>query len=104
MLIENGMYVRDIYGIITKHNEKMINVRNERNYYGDLKSASFNIIDLVEIGDYVNGCRIEKIELYDDGTRYFYDFDSLIDFDSENIKSIVTHERFKKEEFEVVRC
>ena len=70
----------------------------------DIVNHSFNIIDLIEVGDYVNGNYIQEIKekkgnemicLLDSD----YEFYSLIR--SEDIETIVTHEQFKSMEYEV---
>lgn len=64
---------------------------------------SKNITDLIEVGDYVNGYKVEKIE---DGYIYVdYCWDcelyTLVTNDSDNIKSIVTKEQFANMEYKV---
>lgn len=76
-------------------------------YYVDLnkiKKVSHNIIDLIEVGDYVNGYKVEKILDRNDtfitlslwshtksgGGEYI---------DAKNIKSIVTKEQFEAMEY-----
>lgn len=64
-----------------------------------IKKHSFNIIDLIEIGDYINGHRVTDVyfskyngymaEIEDDGTQITED----------EIKSIVTKEAFKNAEY-----
>lgn len=80
---ETYLYLRDGYGF--KH--------------------SFNIIDLIEVGDYVNGHKISefKIETNNYGYKYlvFYDFDRKCAIFERDIKSIVTKERFKESEYKV---
>lgn len=65
---------------------------------------SFNIIDLIEEGDYVNGEIINGIS-EEDGKRLVYhgaySFMDEVHFRNEDIKSIVTHEQFKSVEYEV---
>ena len=60
---------------------------------------SKNIIDLVEVGDYVNGKLIHKI---DKGANYCYLYygncKTFVDY---QIKSIVTHEMFESIEYKV---
>ena len=60
---------------------------------------SKNIIDLVEVGDYVNGKLIHKI---DKGPNYCYLYygncKTFVDY---QIKSIVTHEQFESIEYKV---
>lgn len=65
---------------------------------------SENIIDLIEVGDYVNGYKVEKIEV----NRVIcvdYCFDckryTLATNNPENIKSIVTHQQFNSMKYEV---
>ena len=74
MKIEEGMYVRTKNGIIFKYypcrnNEydEEMNIYSEwdddgRNYdCYTIANASYNIIDLIEVGDYVNGTEVEEI-------------------------------------------
>ena len=72
----------------------------------DIKKASFNIIDLIEVGDYVNGEKVTSVEPVDekDTERYlgFGDYDYYI-HTSENIKSIVTKEQFNSMKYVVER-
>lgn len=64
----------------------------------DLPKSSPNIIDLIEVGDYVNGLKVEK--KYEDrvviNTR-----DEIIVWFEYQIKSIVTKEQFKSMEYKV---
>lgn len=75
MKLEEGMYVR------TKDGEMFILDKIEDNHLipryvhipyiiieEDVKKASNNIIDLIEVGDYVNGFKVSKIEKYDTNT------------------------------------
>lgn len=63
-----------------------------------LKSSS-NIIDLIETGDYVNGCRVTEIK---NGKPYHEDYnDPYFSFYFDDIKSIVTKELFEAMEYEV---
>jgi len=69
--------------------------------FGDEKcivKSSPNIIDLIEVGDYVNGDRVDAI-----GNKYviFYDGDGDIETFEEDIKSIVTKEQFEAMEYKV---
>ncbi len=67
--------------------------------------SSPNIIDLIEIGDYVNGRKIEDkykdrngnlIVREDCGDSYY---DSI--FENKNIKSVVTKEQFENMEYKI---
>lgn len=69
---------------------------------------SFNIIDLIEEGDYVNGYKIIRIDEIDgkDNRKIFVifkngDMDFVQIWENEDIKSIVTKEQFKSIEYEV---
>ena len=72
----------------------------------DIKKASFNIIDLIEVGDYVNGEKVTSAESVDknDTDRYlgFGDYDYYI-HDNEDIKDIVTKEQFNAWKYVVER-
>ena len=74
--------------------------------------ASYNIIDILEVGDYVNGSEIldfkyEFIEENDNFTNfavvtencYLEDTDSWII--EKNIKSVITHEQFEQMAYKV---
>lgn len=63
--------------------------------------SSPNIIDLIQVGDYVNGDWINEIK---DGRPYHEDYnDSYYSWylDEEDIKSIVTHEQFSQMEYKI---
>lgn len=70
------------------------------------KDPSFNLIDLIEIGDYVNGNKVTSVEPVDekDTERYlgFGDYDYYI-HDNEDIKDIVTKEQFETCKYVVER-
>lgn len=68
-------------------------------HFGDEKciiKSSPNIIDLIEVGDYVNGNKVDA-----KGNKYviFYDGDGDIEVFENDIKSIVTKEQFKEMEY-----
>lgn len=77
----------------------------------DILKASYNIIDLIEVGDYVNGTKVTSIS----GTRYDKsDLHCYCDYcqnektgkwlmiPAKDIKSIVTKEQMKAMEYKVV--
>ena len=71
----------------------------------EILKASHNIIDLIEVGDYVNGCFVDEIlnsdECYDDRTHFhLLKFNSY--FTNKDIQSIVTKEQFSQMEYKVV--
>lgn len=53
---------------------------------------SDNIIDLVDVGDYVNGCKVDEVR----SSYYVYMSDYDIEIREQEIKSIVTKEQFKR--------
>lgn len=109
MKLEVGMYVRTKDGIekITKKKEsvtfsgyeKVITTdKNEyRNFleYCEIKKASHDIIDLIEVGDYVNGFPVIHKE------NDILKCGLLVQFKENEIKSIVTKEQFEQMEYKV---
>lgn len=73
----------------------------------DIKKHSFNIIDLIEEGDYVNGRLILQVDYKMKRICLLVTFldtmsmSNVIWIDSQDIKSIVTKEQFKSVEYEV---
>ena len=74
--------------------------------------SSPNIIDLIEVGDYVNGDRVKalkgdieshKINNEEDViyTEYINDYDEWCGYEEDEIKSIVTKEQFESMEYKV---
>lgn len=112
-----GDYVRTKQGTIYKvkkimNNEKgnMAGIYDEDGLYNNLNlfpltKHSSNILDLIEVGDYVNGYKVisvdrdvldthtDCIEL-DLNNNYQYNFITI-----NQIKSILTHEQFKSAEY-----
>lgn len=122
MKLEVGQFVRTKDGIIDKviidYNGHCANPNCEykhiscaKNYYDEDKivKASYNIIDILEVGDYVNGMEVTRIS----GTRY--DKNDLhcycehngnenwqqVMIPVKNIKSIVTKEQFEEMSYKV---
>ena len=79
---------------------------NEGIFEGKILKASFNIINLIKVGDYVNGEKVTSVEPVDekDTERYlgFGDYDYYI-HTSEDIKSVVTKEQFNACKYVVER-
>lgn len=72
----------------------------------DIKKHSFNIIDLIEEGDYVNGVYIEGIGIRGYNDKYLETLEldgeyKYINIFPSEIHSIVTKEQFKSVEYEV---
>lgn len=127
MKLEVGMYVRTENGVIEKVNRiydrhSTDNIVVWLNGYGDgqsvfiddfeeikflsinsrgfiKKEPSFNIIDLIEVGDYVNGYMVRGTSV----STLLLDNFNMIQIDEEDIKSIVTKEQFKSMSYRVER-
>ena len=113
-----GMYVRTKDGLIDKviidykgccnsPNCNCKHVSCEHNYYDEenIIKASYNLIDLIEVGDYVNGKRVYNISIVD-GLKYLdvevEDYLSDMPFiNADQITSIVTKEQFNSVKYEV---
>lgn len=68
-------------------------------YKEDIIKSSPNIIDILEVGDYVNGREIDFID--EDGLYSDYNNADYYYYKKEDIKSIATKEQFKSIEYEV---
>lgn len=122
MKLEEGMYVRTKRGI-NKINEYVpqsgqLYLKTDVCVKSNVLKASHNIIDLIEVGDYVNGWRVNKVEKKEDGT--LLTIGTITSFVSRNetepyltqdyeeadkmckIKSIVTKEQFEAMVYKVV--
>ena len=66
-----------------------------QNYFTEIIKSSPNIIDLIEVGDYVNGHIVEDL----DDLGYITLDDDTIKYD--DINSIVTKEQFKSMEYKI---
>ena len=89
MKLEVGMYARTINGKIWI----IISQKAISGHRKDIIKASHNIMDLIEVGDYVNGDRVTQVT-----SRYVevcYGRDSCDFINEEDIKSIVTKEQFE---------
>ena len=125
MKLEVGMYVRTLKGIAKIIGRKLepddyyfqcwvtdrfLCICDDTEYLcdSDILKASDNIIDLIEVGDYVNGFRVDgigeyhsiktdKIEIY---TKV--NCSALLNcFYEEDIKTIVTKEQFESMSYKV---
>ena len=108
--IKVGEYIRtiepygDIFKVIGIGKEKVLVVDTYENSLvatGYVKKHSPNIIDVIEVGDYVNGHRVRCV--YSEGEKHYI---KLENFDlrvyDEKIKSVVTHEQFNSIKYEVI--
>ena len=108
MELKEGMYVRTEDGEISKIEWFTLQIwegdnTTEANFWLENKQrlmypldkfkASHNIIDLIEVGDYVNG---RKVTLKTDNDYIEVDYGENIDgYHNKDIKSIVTKEQFE---------
>jgi len=102
MNLEVGMYVRTIdngYSCSRIYKIKeAIRLNIIKFHETEFKGASHNIIDLIEVGDYVNGEKVTDIG--GSGFLVFGDTNCFIAVNS-NIKTVVTKELYKAMEYEV---
>lgn len=73
----------------------------------DIKNIAKEVINLIEVGDYVNGHLViavdrEKLEVSIENCMYGSDYEDING--NIDIKSIVTKEQFKSMEYEVDKC
>lgn len=71
----------------------------------DIVKASYNIIDILEVGDYVNGDKIFNIDDCKGAMReFYYDYENPNDdvgHWEEEIKSVITHEQIEQMAYKV---
>lgn len=122
MKLEVGMYVRTDNGIIGKIYEKIGDMftykDSNRDYitydllHSEITKASYNIVDLIEENDYINGLRVEKNKygkLYTSYVYYGGDIGKqcevyttwLKDYKIEYIETIATHQQFEQRAYKV---
>ena len=120
-----GMYVRFKNNKNIQYIGKIVNINEYRepcfkyavqvSWYDDyifigdddiIGEPSFNMVDLIKVGDYVNGEKVTSAEPGDknDTDRYlgFGDYDYYI-HDNEDIKDVVTKEQFNEMKYVVER-
>ena len=100
----------------TKHGEicKVLGIREKDRvchlaYYLDSRKGSLtpafilkhskNIIDLIEVGDYVNGKEVTENNLYKDRKCILFGIDYIVN--EENIKTIITKEQIETMKYKV---
>lgn len=114
MKIEEGMYVRynsgcyiSIFKIVKIDKDKIYSYyKDEFNQsYGlrqDVIKASYDIIDLIKIGDYVNGSQVCMIKDDEHGRTWIYtDSNYKVGILENEIKSILTKEQFDSMKYEL---
>lgn len=116
MKLEVGMYVRlqnDAENIVIINRianvfETTILTENDGSIYQgvytkeNVVKASYNIIDILEVGDYVNGLPVAKTSEYI-GTyeKYIELYGSCSDWENEDIKSVITHEQMEQMAYKI---
>ena len=119
MELEPNMYVRTKKGIakiveiFDKENEPyygakyrtdtFLEIYYDSEYIGDedISKSSHNIIDLIEVGDYVNGLKVIDIVENDIYISDYYAESYIGMAKVKDIKSIVTKEQFSQMEYKV---
>lgn len=121
MEIEVGDYVRTDRGIIAKVDEIRLGTNRERKVFQNIyeldnglwtvidyiKKHRKNIIDLVEVGDYVNGRLVLQVDYKNKNVCLLMPLtDTLANtnimwYGYEDIKTIVTHEQMQSIEYKV---
>ena len=99
--------------VVSKENAPLVLcvINNKPYTVNDIKKASNNIIDLIEVGDYVNGAKVDEIVYIGHGLpqdleicfRYKYAFekDDVYTLKEKDIKSILTKEQFESMSYKV---
>lgn len=120
MELKENIYVRTKYGI-NKIDRTFYTVSGVNHNYIELENcyiddeydlrqgisiekiinASFNIIDLIEVGDYVNGKEVLDININHKELHINTENDILCFIKERDIKSIVTKEQFESMKYEV---
>lgn len=123
--LKENMYVRTKDGIIdkilklNKSYVKGVSQKDELYAYDidNIVKASYNIIDILEVGDYVNGYYISKIWEKDEITHYVNEtpikrkereiviqapsYGGIEILKNKNIKSVITHEQMEQMTYKV---
>lgn len=103
--LKENMYYRTYSGSINKITS--IKDYNEREYLlngfyinkDTIKKVSYNIIDILKVGDYVNGCKVIKNTLKDGGNIVIVQGGNC--FTNEEIKLVITHEQMEQMAYKV---
>ena len=107
MKLEVGQFARLKSGYIVK----VLNVKDDwietdtkfitRTFPKDFVKASYNIIDILEVGDYVNGR--EVVDIFYDANDDVMDVCVLgsIVYDNNEVKSVITHEQMEQMAYKI---
>ena len=108
MKLEVGQFARLKSGYIVK----VLNVKDDwietdtkfitRTFPKDFVKASYNIIDILEVGDYVNGSPICSFKIDEKDRIWIYtDSNYKCGYLENEIKTIVTHEQMEQMAYKV---
>ena len=98
--------VKTIYSEEDRIKMKNFSVKKETLINGTIKipdivNHSFNIIDLIEVGDYVNGKLIHHTDIRKNSAYIYYgNGKTFVDYQIENV---VTKEQFESIKYEVIK-
>ena len=102
----NITYIRKIREIPQDNRYASIYLDKEANYSKGLSlkniiKASYNIIDILEKGDYINGLQVNKIvdgkPIHEDYNDPFYSFG----WENDDIKTVITHEQMEQMSYKI---
>ena len=112
--LKTGMYVRYTRGMINGNvppriaritdceDNELIKIDNGQVILrSDVIKAGHKLIDLIEVGDYVNGLEVMSISYFKDGRRYIEFDDGKYLCKNYQIESIVTKAQFESIKYEV---
>lgn len=113
-MIEIGEFVRTKTGRIAILNKAIEKSRwceiKDKNIYEtttySITKHSKNIIDLIEVGDFINGVKIDEIieknkDIICFRYKYYLDKDDVYTIKREDIKTVLTHEIYERNCHEV---
>lgn len=110
--IEVGEYIKDIFGRIGKVNEISCGTYRTKKFgasSGEIVKHSHNLINLIEVEDYVNGVKVIETSTEFRNNQVEKCLYMLSDMETgwentifnEHIKTIVTHEQFASMQYNV---
>lgn len=112
--LRENMYIRTKDGIIDKviidynghcasPNCECKHISCAKDYYDEDKvaKASYNIIDILEKGDYVNGKKIVDVGRLTVVIDYYITPNAVSYLENDDIKSVITHEQIEQMSYKV---
>ena len=104
--LEVGMYVRTKFGVIDKcvstivdYSKELIQCETREISKHQITKVRHSIIDLVQVGDYVNGLKVRGITDFGLSVTMFGDIPEILE--ENEIKSIVTKEQFESMSYKI---